>query len=258
MEASPRPTAPDQQLRERVARIHWFHSIPLRPDLITPGLDHTSDRLDVLSLPADLQGMSVLDVGAWDGFFSFEAERRGAARVVATDSFAWNGANWSTKEGFLLAREALGSSVEDLDLDVMDLSASATGTHDLVLMLGVLYHLRHPLLALERVAEVTAGRLVLETHVDLTWLRRPAMAFYPHQELNGDPTNWWGPNPSAVAGMLRAAGFRKVQMMTPDSTLYRGARAVRRGVAQASARVRGGSSSRTALSQGRAVFHAFK
>src|SRR3954469_14991055 len=131
--------------------IRWYHAIELRPGLRTPGLDDPRERLGMLRVPDDLSGRDVLDVGAWDGFFSFEAERRGARRVVAADSFAWNGANWSTKEGFELAREALGSRVEDADVDVMDLDPLALGTFDLVLCLGVLYHLRDPLGGLERV-----------------------------------------------------------------------------------------------------------
>ena len=97
------------------------------------------------------KGLSVLDIGAWDGFFSFECERRGASRVVAADYFSWHGSGWGTKAGFTLARDVLGSKVEDVDIDVMDLTPERVGTFDLVLFLGVLYHLRHPLLALERV-----------------------------------------------------------------------------------------------------------
>src|SRR5207247_1148279 len=83
--------------------------------------------------------------GAWDGFYSFECERRGADEVVATDSFAWSAENWSSKAGFELAREALGSSVRAIEVDVMDLSPGVVGgTYDLVLFLGVLYHLRYP------------------------------------------------------------------------------------------------------------------
>ncbi len=253
------PEEPDRALRRRIEGIRWFHSIELRPGLITQGLDQTSDRLSALRLPTLLEGRSVLDVGAWDGFFSFEAEKRGAERVVAADSFAWNGANWSNKDGFLLAREILGSSVEDLDVDVMDLSVKAVGSYDLVLMLGVLYHLRHPLLALERVAEVTARQLILETHVDLTWLGRPAAAFYPGLELNHDPTNWWGPNPPAVVAMLHTVGFEKVRMVTPNTVTYRGARVVRRGIHRVAARIRAaGTPPPASLSQGRAVFHAYK
>jgi tRNA (mo5U34)-methyltransferase len=197
----------------------------------------------------------VLDVGAWDGFFSFEAERRGAQRVVAADSFAWDGSNWSTKAGFELARSALGSRVEDVEVDVLDLAPERVGGRfDLVLFLGVLYHMKHPLLALEKVASVTAGQLVVETAVDCTWTRRPAAAFYPGHGLgNPDPTNWWGPNPEAVVGMLHTAGFSRVEVVSPDSWAYRLARSARRLPGYARSRRRGAHPS-----QGRAVFHAFR
>jgi tRNA (mo5U34)-methyltransferase len=248
----------DADLRAQVARVNWFHSIDLRPGLTTPGHDATRDRLDVLQIPADLSGKSVLDVGAWDGFFAFEAERRGASRVVAADSFAWNGENWSDKSGFELARSALDSAVEDIDIDVMDLAPQRIGTFDVVLFLGVLYHLRHPLLALERLASVTAGQLILETHVDLTWIRRPAMAFYPDKELGWDPTNWWGPNIAAVAGMLQAAGFSRVQLVSPNSYLYRALRTARRAARYLEHVVQQHARPPAHLDQGRAVFHAFK
>jgi tRNA (mo5U34)-methyltransferase len=245
-------------LEQRVREIEWFHSIELAPGLVTPGRDDTRGRLDVLQLPGDLRGKSVLDIGAWDGFFSFEAERRGAERVVAVDSFAWSGSSWSTKAGFELAREALGSRVEDLELDVLDLHEGRVGRFDVVLFLGVLYHMRHPLLALERVADVTGEMLVLETHVDLTWTRRPAAAFYPSHELDLDPTNWWGPNPEAVAGMLRAVGFRRVEVVTPDSRAYRLARTVRRLPRYAWFAARHRVRPFEHPGQGRAVFHAFR
>lgn len=245
-------------LASRVEAIDWFHSIELAPGLVTPGRDDTRRRVGVLGLPADLGGRTVLDVGAWDGFFSFEAERRGARRVVATDSFAWGGSGWSTKAGFELAREVLGSRVEDADVDVLDLDPARLGCFDVVLCLGVLYHMRHPLLALERVAAVTGELLVLETAVDLTWTRRPAAAFYPSHELGLDPTNWWGPNPEAVAGMLRAVGFARVELMTPDGTAYRAARSARRLPRYLRDRVRHGVAPPHHPSQGRAVFHAFR
>jgi len=213
------------QLKLEVASHSWYHTIDLGQGIVTPGrLDPQKQTLPRLGLPADLSGKTVLDVGAWDGFFSFEAERRGAKRVLATDSHAW----WGTKPSFELARRALGSKVEDFDIDVMDLTPEKIGTFDVVLMLGVLYHMRHPMLALEKVFSVTADHLILETVTDLTWTSYPAMRFYPGDELAGDSSNWFGPNPAAVAGMLKAVGFRKVELVSAKyrPLIYRIGRAI--------------------------------
>jgi tRNA (mo5U34)-methyltransferase len=182
--------------------------------IVTPGQDNSPRKLARLGLPDSLAGKAVLDVGAWDGFFSFEAERRGAARVLATDSYCWDGSHdWGSKRGFELAREALGSKVEDRIIDVLDLAPEKIGLFDVVLFLGVLYHMKHPLLAVERVASVTREFLVLETAVDMLNCRRAAMAFYPGDELGRDATNWCGPNPAAVVGMLKVAGFKRVEIV---------------------------------------------
>lgn len=206
--------SPDQ-LRKEVAKIRWFHKIELPHGIITPGVDNTPMKLPELQLPLDFRGKTVLDIGAWDGFFSFEAERRGASRVLALDCYCWSGSGWGTKAGFELARRALRSRVEDVEMDVFDISPDNIGTFDVVLFLGVLYHLRHPLLALERIASVASDLLVVQTQVDLLDCDRPAMAFYPGKELGNDPTNWWGPNPPAVDAMLKVAGFRRVEMLPP-------------------------------------------
>ena len=205
-----------EKVQAAIANVNWYHRIDLGDGIVTPGVDGTDDRMAPLELPADLSGRSVLDIGAWDGVFSFEAERRGADRVLATDSFCWGGAGWGTQEGFLTARRILGSRVEDLEIDVMDLSPARVGTFDLVLFVGVLYHLRHPLLALERVASVTSDRLILDTHTAMTDELDPMMRFYPATELNDDPTNWWGPNPPAVEAMLRDVGFHWIERRHPE------------------------------------------
>jgi tRNA (mo5U34)-methyltransferase len=203
-------------VRSEIADVNWYHRIDLGDGIVTPGVDDTPDRARALDLPADLRGRSVLDVGAWDGFFSFEAERRGAARVLATDSFCWNGEGWGSKQGFDTARRILGSHVQDLEIDVLDLSPEALGTFDLVLFVAVLYHMRHPLLALERVASVTRELLVLDTYTVPADEDRPAMVFYPDAELNDDASNWWGPNPAAVEAMLGDVGFERVQRRHPE------------------------------------------
>jgi len=237
-------------LRSRVEAIRWYHTIDLGGGVVTSGVDDTPQRLAQIHLPASLQGLSVLDIGAWDGFFSFECERRGASRVVAADYYSWHGPGWGTKAGFNLARESLGSRVEDVDIDVMDLSPERIGTFDLVLFLGVLYHVRHPFLALERVASVTGGQLILETVIDMVGFARPAAAFYPSRELNDDPTNWWGPNIPAVHGMLGSLGFADIKTVTPTrGPTYRAARAVYH-------RLRGKNGVRESFRQDRAAFHA--
>jgi len=241
-----------EELRRQVSAIRWYHTIDFGNGIVSQGIDDSPYRLSRIGLPASLKDRTVLDVGAWDGFFSFEAERRGAARVLATDYYSWFGGGWGTKEGFDLARQALNSRVQDMAVDVMDLSQQEIGTFDVVLFLGVLYHLRHPFLALERIASVTGDVLILETVIDMVGFGRPAMAFYPERELNNDPTNWWGPNVAAVEGMLRAVGFRRVDVVTPPASAgYRAARATAHWVRRKNRLA-------PAFRQDRAVFHAWK
>ena len=236
------------ELRRRVEAIRWYHTLDLGHGLVTKGHNDPAEGIPRLGLPASLAGRTVLDVGAWDGAYSFEAERRGAARVLATDGFSWGGGGWGTKEGFELARSALGSTVDDLTIDVFDLAPDTVGgTFDLVLFLGVLYHVKDPIGAIERVASVTAdgGQLILETEVDLMLLRRPAAALYPTTELKDDPTNWWGLNPAAVCSLLKAVGFARVEVAWAPSLARRVGGLVRHR-------------RRDALQRNRAVFHAWK
>lgn len=244
------------ELKKVVDGICWFHKIDLGNGIITPGNDRSSERLKTIRMPADLRGKTVLDIGAYDGFFSFEAEKRGAKRVLATDHYAWEGMYpWKsgfkgTKKGFELARTVLNSKVEDMKLNVYDLSPK-TGVFDLVLFLGVLYHLQHPLLALERVASVTREQLILETHVDALLNKRPVIIFYPNDELEKNPTNWCGPNPAAVVGMLKTVGFKKIKVYNRRSFFYQLCRAVY-------CKVKYRRSFFQTLQQNRMVFHAWK
>jgi tRNA (mo5U34)-methyltransferase len=186
--------------------IDWWHQIELPDGSVTPGPDHSAEKLAGLHLP-DLTGKTVLDVGAYDGYFSFAAERLGASRVLAVDTHVWH--RPGGKDGFEYARKTLQSKVEDVEVEVLDISPETVGQFDVVLFLGVLYHMRHPLLALERMASVTKELLVVETLVDMTFLRSPAAAFYPEKLLTDD-TNWWGPNRAALLGMLHSVGFGRI------------------------------------------------
>jgi tRNA (mo5U34)-methyltransferase len=218
-------------LQRQADALIWFHTMDLGHGVRTKGVSLPEKTVGRLALPESLAGKTVLDIGAWDGYFSFEAERRGAERVVAADWYCWGHGGPYTKDAFLLARRALDSKVEDVEIDPHDITEARLGQFDIVLFLGVLYHLRDPLFVLDRVAEVTSDRLILETAVDLAWVRRPALAFYPDRELNSDATNWFGPNPAAVLAMIRGAGFRRADSIWLDGMgprVREAARAARR------------------------------
>ncbi len=192
----------------------WWHSIDLGDGRITRGvhpIEELRDNYARFNLPADLSGRSVLDIGCWDGFYSFESEQRGA-RVVSVD--CWR------PENFFTAREALNSRAEFHELSVYDVTKERLGSFDIVFFLGVLYHLRHPLLALEQVCEVTRDLAVVETHVidDIFPTEHPAMEFYEFDELGGQYDNWWGPNVECLTRMARAAGFARVELLRRENT----------------------------------------
>lgn len=196
--------------KDEIASTTWFHRIDLGGGLVTPGIDNTPLKLTKLHLPQDLSGKSVIDIGCWDGAVSFECERRGAARVLATDWYCWQG---NGKCAFDIARKALRSRVEERTLKVEDISATSVGTFDLVLFLGVLYHSPDPLGYLRRVRDVCREMAVIETLVDAQDYPRPALVFYEGDTLNHDASNFFGPNRLACEAMLREVGFREVRMM---------------------------------------------
>ena len=240
-----------EALRREVAALRWFHKIDLGHGIVTPGYVDTFRFLPWLRLPESLTGKTVLDVGAWDGFYSFEAERRGAAQVLATDSYSWGGGGWGTKAAFDLARRALGSRVESRVIDVLELSPDNVGTFDVVLFLGVLYHMRHPMLALEKVFGVTREMAVVETHAVLR---------------SGDPA------PDVLSG--RRAGRGRDQLVRPQSARG-GGDAARRGLlaggamfagpafgerllVAANRALRGRGPFLRLLRHGRVVYHAYR
>jgi len=214
-----------ESLRTQVDQIDWYHRIELPGGIVTPGKAGPIG-LSRLKLPESLSGKSVLDVGAWDGFYSFEAARRGASRVLATDSFVWQ--NRWTQAGFTLARTALelDAVVDDRLIDVMELSPEAVGeTFDVVLCLGVLYHLVNPIGALTRVASLCRELLILETETALNYLPFPAARCWPTDELAQDDTNWWSMNRRAIVALLRSCGFTDIRVVYSTPTWRRIARA---------------------------------
>src|SRR5580692_11155084 len=178
------------QLIEKFGKLGWYHSIELPDGSVIPGLqtlDQLRERIARYPIPQDLNGKRVLDIGAWDGWFSFEMERRGAT-VVAVDAIK--------QDTLLEAKRLLNSRVEFVVEDVQRLSPRDIGYFDIVLFFGVLYHLKHPLLALERVCELTTDMACIESLVtdDPPSGQVPLMEFYEGNELAGQYDNWTCPN----------------------------------------------------------------
>jgi len=208
----PNYTTDLDQLRKQVASISWFHRIDLGHGIVTPGIDKTMEKIELMNLPPDLTGKTVIDIGAWNGAVSFECERRGASRVLATDYYCWHGGNnREGRQGFEIARSALKSRVEDLEIRVEEISPERVGMFDVVLFLGVLYHAEDPLGYLRRVRSVCKETAIIETSVDAMDYPRPALVFYEGDSLNGDVTNFFGPNQLAVEAMCREVGFKSVR-----------------------------------------------
>ena len=197
----------------------WRHRIQLPGGIVTPGSQDTGVTLTRMGLPDDLSGKRVLDVGCSDGFFSFECERRGADYVLGIDSFA--SPYQDSPTGHEVAKKLLRSKVELREIDLFDLNAAELGQFDLILFLGVFYHLRHPMLALEKLGDLCCGQLILETEMARTGVfsrqfggRGPsALEFYEHDEVNRDPTTWWAPTPTCMISMLRSCGYCSVEQV---------------------------------------------
>jgi tRNA (mo5U34)-methyltransferase len=207
--ADPSVTDVNRKKLEELARLGWYHSIELPGGRVIPGfqsIDRLRTRIAQFPIPDDLRGQRVLDIGAWDGWFSFEMERRGA-EVVAVDA--------TPHERFRVARELLGSKVDYRVADVCRLAPAEIGYFDIVLFLGVLYHLKHPLLALEKVCELSTGMVCVESFVTDDGSdpdARPVMEFYETTELCGQFDNWVGPNVACLLAMCRTAGFASVHL----------------------------------------------
>ncbi len=200
------------QITNRCPPSGWFHSLELGNGLVAPGqipLEVLHRQLEWLRLPEDLTGQSFLDLGSWDGFYAFEAERRGAARVLATDSFSWNGPGWGSKQGFLLAREILRSKVEDMDIDIMDVCPERVGLFDVVLFSGMLCHMRDPIKALQNAASVCKNHLIIETAVGMLEVEEPTMAYVPRVP-GEEQSNYWRPNPQLINLWLKELGFKEI------------------------------------------------
>lgn len=208
--------------------LQWHQRFEIAPDVFTPGRNDIKKLCDYAGIPKDLSGRTVLDIGAWHGGFSFEMEKRGASKVVATDVLP------SEHVGFSQTKEFLNSSVEYHQASVYDLDFDEIGDFDIVLFLGVLYHLRHPLLAFDNIYKLTKGVCYLESHIidgnflydgihyalehfDKRLENISMTQFFRTDELNEDASNWFVPNVKCIESWSISAGFDpKLISVWPD------------------------------------------
>src|SRR5581483_7620 len=174
----------------QIRGMYWYHTIDLPIDgqvVRTPGEYDHARYVDRYGFPASMAGMRVLDMGAADGWFSFEFERRGAAEVVAADRVSGYpdvpyhevarfgpGIQWTGAHRFHLARELLGSSVMHIDQDIHALDSDVVGTFDLVFCGSLLLHISDPFLALKALRRVCRGSLIVAT----AYYRDPVIRLY--------------------------------------------------------------------------------
>jgi tRNA (mo5U34)-methyltransferase len=223
-------------IRQRIEELgDWFHNMELRGHRTAPHHflgDYPAIKWRTFShaIPAELSGRTVLDVGCNAGFYSIEMKRRGASRVVGID--------WDER---YLQQARFAAEMSDVEIEFRRLSVYEIATlrekFDIVLFMGVLYHLRHPLLALDLLHEhVTRDLLVFQSMQRGSADVEPLAPDYPFSETeifdrrefprlhfiehkySGDRTNWWVPNRAAVEAMLRSAGYTIV--LHPEAEVY--------------------------------------
>jgi tRNA (mo5U34)-methyltransferase len=210
--------------------------------LVTKG-DSPSSEIIASAMP-DLRGKSVLDIGAWDGKYSYEAEAAGASRIVALDHYVWRLDPAARQKyydecqaegmlpdpdkidrgflidglpgrsGFDLVHRYLDSNVEPVVDDFMTMDIDQLGQFDVVLYFGVLYHMVNPIEGLKRLRRVTKELAIIETAGTFVpgYQNCSLIDFFAGDELHADYGNWFAPSEVALQGMGRVAGFRRVEI----------------------------------------------
>lgn len=232
----------DTAIKQRIEELGpWFHNIELNgiataPDHFLGNYPHVKWRKFQDAIPEDLSGKTVLDIGCNAGFYSIEMKRRGAERVLGLDF-----------DDAYLAQARFAAEVAEMDIEFRKLSVYDVGSlaerFDIVIFMGVLYHLRHPLLALDLIREHVVGEMmifqsmqrgstdVMTLEQDYHFWREdlfedpsfPKLHFIEHSYSN-DPTNWWIPNRACTEAMLRSAGFTIEAHPEAEVYICRGAR----------------------------------
>jgi tRNA (mo5U34)-methyltransferase len=182
------------------ARPWWYHRFEIYPGVITPGVYDPSGILGKLDLPQDLTGVRILELGTADGYFAKALSDRGAD-VTAVD--------YDDKDffGFGTMERLSGRTFKYIKANVLSLGELGLAPFDIVLCLGVLYHLPDMMRALFTIRGLVKNLLILETLVSREHEDEPRARYLPAASLNGDLTNFWAPNVSCCRHMLTDCGF---------------------------------------------------
>lgn len=191
-----------EKAQEIVSQVpHWHHKFEVFPGVVTPGSYDPQFLLEKLQLPTDMIGMRALDIGPSDGFFSMNMARRGA-RVTAIDYRAKDG------HGFGAMERLTGLEFDYKQMNLYDIPTAGIGEFDLVLFLGVLYHLPDMIRALDIVARLCRSRMLVETQFEPDLMPgMPVARYYEASTLADDITNFWVPNKECLFAILRDTGF---------------------------------------------------
>ncbi len=195
------------ELEEAIKKYDWYQRIPLGCGLFTPGTTESDSerKLQFMQLPENLAGKSVLDVGCNEGFFTFEAERRGAVRALAIDQ------REKHREKFELVRRILGLTAEFRTMSLYDLDPAVIGQFDIVFFLAVFHHLRYPFLALDKLAAVTKEVAIMEVLEAVP--KKPSQQAAFVRRLGSQGQLRMLPTREFLLEILEQAGFTRVEFL---------------------------------------------
>jgi len=197
------------QLVNEVNKLQWWHTIDLGNGVVTPG-KYPPSGINLKAFDQiDFTGKRVLDIGCWDGLWSFEAEKRGAAEVYATDDISQR--TFHSTRTFDVAKDILQSRVQYFPETPIEAVPNLGVKFDIVLFLGVYYHLRDPLRALGILRSVLndGGLIVVEGPVSSYSRRKTSATFLYSDTSRSDPSNWWLPSLTCLEEWIESSFFRK-------------------------------------------------
>jgi len=194
-------------IMDEISRHNWYQSIPLASNIVTPGETGEAEerKIQMMQLPNDLSGRTVLDIGCNEGFFSFEAEKLGADRILAIDKSS------AAKAKFELVKRILDSKVEFMAVDLFEMDRHDIGKFDIVFFLAVFHHLRYPLLALDRLYNLTKEFAVMEFVEAVPIVDEEQSAMVRKMSKKGHLHNL--PTRTFILETLTRAGFGRIEIL---------------------------------------------